>query len=85
MTAIRKGSFILRLLCALLAVLLTVGLLSACTDTPESKSALGTVGYNNYIIKVVGTKIVITSPSEYALESALSEFISYLRHSSPQQ
>jgi len=53
-------------------------ILCGITETPETKSVLATVGYNNYIIKVVETKIVITSPSEYALEDAISEFINFV-------
>lgn len=56
----------------------TYEILCGVTDTPECEAILGELGYNNYIIKVVGTKIVITAQAEYALEYALSDFIDYV-------
>ena len=56
----------------------TYEILCGITDTPESQSVLGELGYNNYIIKVIGTKIVIASQSEYALEYALDDFVDYV-------
>ena len=56
----------------------TYEILCGLTDTPESKSVLSELGYNNYIIKVVGTKIVIAAQSEYALEYAFEDFVDYV-------
>ena len=53
-------------------------ILCGITADYESRSVIGELGFNSYIIKVVGTKIVIAAPSEYALKYALSKFVSYV-------
>ncbi len=56
----------------------TYEILCGVTDTPEYEAVESELGYNNYVIKVVGTKIVIASKVNYALEYALTKFVDYV-------
>lgn len=48
------------------------------TARPETKEVLDTLGYTDYAIKMVGTKIVIASNSEAGMEEAVERFVRYL-------
>lgn len=52
----------------------TVEILIGITDYTESSEALSTITYGDYILKVVGNKLVINSSTLEGLKAAMSEF-----------